>query len=162
MIITHDDIKKAGRSEYQWQQRSIMRRMHKVNMNVMAMGMRNRLVKRRGGIDENETGYLQRYVVRQYERIIKYLILNTNNVALQIIPSEHNFDFDFPRRRGEICPTSPTCLDRLSCFSSPKFAGTLKWRLPFLRLNFRIVVHAYASISPTGIDKTKGWYMLII
>jgi hypothetical protein len=70
-----------------------MRRMRKVNINVMAMGMRNRLSKRRGGIDGNLTGCLQGYVVLQYERTIKYLILNTNNIVLQIIPGEHNFDF---------------------------------------------------------------------
>jgi hypothetical protein len=49
-----------------------------------------------------------------------------------------------------------------TCFSSPKFARTLNWRLPFLWLNFRIVVHAYASISPTGIRKTKPWYIPLI
>jgi hypothetical protein len=59
----------------------------------MVMGMKNRLSKRPVGIDKNLTGWLQRYVVLQYERMIKYLILNTNNVALQIILSEHIFDF---------------------------------------------------------------------
>jgi hypothetical protein len=62
-------------------------------MDDIAMGMINRLSKWRGSIDKNLTGCLQRYVVLQYERTIKYLILNTNNIVLQIISSEHNFDF---------------------------------------------------------------------
>jgi ribose 1,5-bisphosphokinase PhnN len=77
--------------------------MPTVNMNVMVMGMRNRLSKRRRGSDENLTGRLQRHVVLHDERMIKYLILNTNNIVLQIVPNEHHFDFDFHRRPKEIC-----------------------------------------------------------
>jgi hypothetical protein len=43
---------------------------------------------------------LQGNVILQYERTRKYSILNTNNIALQIIASEHNFDFH--RRPREI------------------------------------------------------------
>jgi hypothetical protein len=62
-------------------------------VNYIAMGMRNRLSKPRGSIGNNMTGRLPRYVVLQYERIIKYLILNTNNAAFQIIHRDHNFAF---------------------------------------------------------------------
>jgi hypothetical protein len=40
---------------------------------------------------------------------MKYLILNTNNIALQIIPRKHNFDFY--RRQREMCRPSPAYLD---------------------------------------------------
>jgi hypothetical protein len=113
MIITHDNIKKADRSEYQWQQWSIMRRLRQVNLNVMVMGMRNRLWKRRGSIGKNLTGCLQRYVFLQYERMIKYLILNTNNIVLQIIPRENNFDSH--RRPREMCRTNSTRFDSPAC-----------------------------------------------
>jgi hypothetical protein len=83
-----------------------MRRTYKANVNVGAMGMRNRLSKRGGPIDENLRGCFQRHVVLRYERTIKYLILNTNNIVLQIISSEHNFDF--LRSPGEMCGTNPT------------------------------------------------------
>jgi hypothetical protein len=46
-----------------------------VNINVRVMRMRNRLSKSRGSIDDNLTWCLQRYIVFQYERMIKYLIL---------------------------------------------------------------------------------------
>jgi hypothetical protein len=82
-----------------------MRRIYKVALNVIAMGMRDRLFKRRQSIDENMTGCLQRYVIFQHERTMKYLISNTNNIVLQIIPRKH--DFDFHCRRGEICRTNP-------------------------------------------------------
>jgi hypothetical protein len=49
----------------------------------------------------------------------------------------------------------------LTCFSSPKFVRTLKWRLPFLGLNFRIVGYAYTSISRTDIHKTKRRSILL-
>jgi hypothetical protein len=42
---------------------------------------------------QKSDGLLQIYVVLQYERMIKYLISDANNVAFQIIPEEHNFDF---------------------------------------------------------------------
>jgi hypothetical protein len=109
MIITPYDIKNLEGCGYQWQQWRIARRIYKVNVGVIAMGMRNRLSKARGSIDKNLTGCLQRYIVFQYERMIKYLILNTNNVAFQIIPNEHNFDFH--RGPREICRPNPTWLD---------------------------------------------------
>jgi hypothetical protein len=62
-------------------------------MDVIAMGMRNRLSKPRERTNKNLTGCLQRYTVLQYEEKIVYLILNTNNIVLQIIPGEDNFDF---------------------------------------------------------------------
>jgi hypothetical protein len=79
-------------------------------MEVIVMGMRNRLFKPHAPIGENLTGCLQRYVVLQYERTIKYLILNANNIALQIIFSEHLFDFH--HIPGEMCRINPTCLGR--------------------------------------------------
>jgi hypothetical protein len=88
-----------------------MRRLYKVTVNVMAMGMKNQLLKPDEWIHEDLTGCLQRYVVLQYERMIKYLILNTNNVAFQTILREHNFDFDFHCRSREIFRTRPTCPD---------------------------------------------------
>jgi hypothetical protein len=81
-------------------------------MNVMVMGMKNRLSKPRTSTDKNITGWLQRYVVLQYERMIQYLILNTNNIVLQMIPSEH--DFDFHRRREKFAKQS----DVTRCFLS--------------------------------------------
>jgi hypothetical protein len=90
-----------------------MGQIYKVNMSVIAMGMTNRLSKPLESIDKNLTGCLQRNMVLQYERTIKYLILNTNDIVLQIIPSEHNFDFHC--RPGEICRTSPTCVDGPVC-----------------------------------------------
>jgi hypothetical protein len=84
-------------------------------MNLIAMGMRNRLSKRHGSVDENLTGCLQRYAVLQYEITIKYLILNTNNIVLQIISSEHNFDFDFHRSPREMWRPNPMCLERSVC-----------------------------------------------
>jgi hypothetical protein len=62
-------------------------------MDITPMEMRNQLSKPHERTDKNLTGCLQIYVVLQYERVIKYLILNANNLALQIILSEHNFDF---------------------------------------------------------------------
>jgi hypothetical protein len=64
--------------------------------------MRNRLSKRGESIDKNLTGCLQRYGVLQYERMIKYFISNINNVVLQIIASERDFDFDFHRTDRDI------------------------------------------------------------
>jgi hypothetical protein len=92
-------------------------------------GNEKSVVETAGSIDKNLTGCLQRYVVLQYERMIKYLILNTNNIVLQIIPSEHNFDFH--RRRGEICPTNPTCLDRPACRHLVAWI-TCRWSNPVL------------------------------
>jgi hypothetical protein len=109
MIITHDNIEKEDRCEYQWQQWSIMRRISK--MNVRALRMRNRLSKPREWTDKNLTGCLQGYTILQDEKTIKYLILNPNNIALQIVPTEHKFDFDFHRRPGGFCRTSPMCLN---------------------------------------------------
>jgi hypothetical protein len=78
-------------------------------MNVMVMGMTNWLSKPRGPTNKNLAGCLQRYVILGYERMRKYLILNTNNVILQIIPSQPHFDFH--RRPGETYPTIPIFLD---------------------------------------------------
>jgi formamidopyrimidine-DNA glycosylase len=64
--------------------------------------MRNGLSKRRGRIDKNLTERLQRYVILQYERTGKYLILNINNIALQVMLSEHHFDFDFHQTNPDI------------------------------------------------------------
>jgi hypothetical protein len=80
-------------------------------MNVMANGMRNRLSKPRWSLNENLTGCWQRNVVLGYERNHKVLNFTTNNTVLQIIPSEHNFDFHFHHRTGETCPAKPTCSD---------------------------------------------------
>jgi hypothetical protein len=70
-----------------------MPRIDKVTMDGSAMGLRNGLSNPHERTDRSLTACLQRSVVLQYERTIKYFILNTNNVALQIIPSEHSFDF---------------------------------------------------------------------
>jgi hypothetical protein len=59
-----------------------MRRIYEVIVNASSLRMRNYLLKRGEWTDKNLTGCLQIYVVLQYERMIKYLILNTNNVAL--------------------------------------------------------------------------------
>jgi hypothetical protein len=78
-----------------------MRRIDKVTVNERPLRMRNRLSKTHEWTHKNPTGCLQRYVVLQYERMIKYFILNTDNVVLQIIAREHNFDFH--RRSREMC-----------------------------------------------------------
>jgi hypothetical protein len=48
--------------------------------------MRNCLSKLREPSNENQTGYLQRYVVLGYERKRKDLNFKTNDRALQMIP----------------------------------------------------------------------------
>jgi hypothetical protein len=98
MIVTHDNIQKANRGEYHWRQWSIMRQTYTVNMNNRSLRMRNRLSKRHERTKEDMTDCLQRYVVLQYERMIKYLILNTSTVALEIIFREHDFDFHWTVR----------------------------------------------------------------
>jgi hypothetical protein len=104
MSITRRDDHDSERNEYMWQQRSVIRRIYEVNMNVIINGMRNRLSKPRRSIKENLTGCLQRYVVLGYERNRKYLKFKINNIVLQIIPRGQAFDFDFHHRTGEICP----------------------------------------------------------
>jgi hypothetical protein len=71
-----------------------------LNVNVSVMTMRNRLSNPIRSVHQNLTACLQRHVVLQTQRTRKYLVLNTNNSALQIIPSE--YDLDFHRRPGEI------------------------------------------------------------
>jgi hypothetical protein len=56
----------------------------------MAKGMIKWLSNPREPINDNLTGCLQRGVVVGYERMIKWLISNTNNVVLEIIPGKHN------------------------------------------------------------------------
>jgi hypothetical protein len=80
----------------------------------MVMGMRNRLAKPHEWIHKNPTGCLQKYVVLQYERIIKHFILNTNDVLSQIIAKEHNFEFH--RTSREICAIGPS---RSTVWSNP-------------------------------------------
>jgi hypothetical protein len=70
-----------------------MPRIYNVHTKMIAMRMKNQLSKRDKSIEKNLTGCLQRYVVLQYERMIKYLILNINNVMFQRIVREHNSDF---------------------------------------------------------------------
>jgi hypothetical protein len=64
-----------------------------------------------GRVDQRKSNmrFLQRYVLG-YERMREYLISTTNNIASQIIPRKYYFDFHC--RRGEMCGTSPACLDR--------------------------------------------------
>jgi hypothetical protein len=69
-------------------------------MNMRINGMRNRLSKPRRSINKNLTGCLQRYVVLGYEKNRKYLEFKINNIVLQIIAREHNFDFH--RRNRDI------------------------------------------------------------
>jgi hypothetical protein len=88
----------------------------KLDLIVIAMGITNWLSKPREPINKNLTGCLQRYVILRYERMRKYLIFNTNNIAFQILPREHHFDFH--RRPGKICGTSSRCLNPWSPVSA--------------------------------------------
>jgi hypothetical protein len=93
MIITHDNHKRMESCEHQYHPGRIPCPIYKVDVNVIAKGMGNQLLKRRGSVDKDLTRSLQTYVVLQYERMIKYLISDTNNGAQLIIPRKHNFDF---------------------------------------------------------------------
>jgi hypothetical protein len=78
-------------------------------MNIVAKGMTNWSAKRRQSIQGNLTRCLQRNVVFGYERMKKYSISNTNNIMLQIILKQHNFDFHGRRERlGEAEQRVPT------------------------------------------------------
>jgi hypothetical protein len=63
-----------------------------VNMNAVPKGMIHWLFKPRGSIREKLTVCLQRDVVFGYESMLKCLISNTNNIMLQIIPTERNYN----------------------------------------------------------------------
>jgi hypothetical protein len=67
--------------------------------------MRNQPSNPRQSTTDNLTGCLQRYVAFGYERNGKYLDFKINNIVLQIIAREHNFDFH--HRKGETCPAKP-------------------------------------------------------
>jgi hypothetical protein len=71
-------------------------------MNIRANGM----INRRGVTNDNLTGGLQGYVVLECERVIRSLISNANNVALQLITREHNLGFH--RRTGQTERTRTT------------------------------------------------------
>jgi hypothetical protein len=60
------------------------RQQNEVTVDIRTKGMRNLLSKRRGSVNKNLTGCLQRCVILGYERKRKYLIFNTNNTVLQI------------------------------------------------------------------------------
>jgi hypothetical protein len=62
-------------------------------MKIISKGMSNQLSKPHGSIDENLTGWLQRYVMLGYERNRKHFFLNINNMVLQTILRSHHFDF---------------------------------------------------------------------
>jgi hypothetical protein len=84
-------------------------RRDEVKLNIRVNGMRNRPLSPSRSIQENVTGCLQKYVVLKYEISRKYLKFKINNIVLQIILREHNFDFH--HRTGETCPAKPTCPD---------------------------------------------------
>jgi hypothetical protein len=93
MSITHDAAKKVESDKCRWQQSSMSPQIHQVNRNINVNAMRNRWFRPRGSINKSLTGCLQRYIVLGDERNRTYLLLNMNNIALQIISWEHNFDF---------------------------------------------------------------------
>jgi hypothetical protein len=99
--IAHDAIKNTERGEDYWQQHSMACQIYEIAVNIRANGMRNRLIKPGERIVENLTGCFERYVVRGSERSCKYLFLNINNMVLQIIPKQHNFDLIFSTLREE-------------------------------------------------------------
>jgi hypothetical protein len=68
LVITHNIVKNAKSDGYQWQQSSMTHQIYKMNLNIRCKGTKNRWIKRGGSIDENLTGYLQRYGVPGYER----------------------------------------------------------------------------------------------
>jgi hypothetical protein len=79
--------------------------------------MRNRPSEPRRSISENQIACLQRYIVLGYERKRRYSKFKINNIVLQIILREYNFDFhqrnrdiQFPSfsrpktKNGSFCP----------------------------------------------------------
>jgi hypothetical protein len=74
--------------------------VYEVVMNARPNRMRNRWSKSRETLNENPTGCLQKCAVLGQERKWRYLLSNTNNMVLQITPSERSCDF-YPRT-GEI------------------------------------------------------------
>jgi hypothetical protein len=78
--------------------------MYEIDVRRNINGMRNGLSERRTTFNENLTEFVQKYVAVRYERNHKYLLLNRNNIALQIIVWQENFDC---RRRNRDIDISP-------------------------------------------------------
>jgi hypothetical protein len=66
----------------------------------MAMGMPNCPVNPTGSVSQKSARILTEYGIIQCEKIMKYLILNTNNIALRIIARANNSDLH--HRPGEM------------------------------------------------------------
>jgi hypothetical protein len=62
-------------------------------MNIILQRKINCLPKAHGSISENLTGCLHRYAVFGYERMIKHLNSNPNNIVWRTIFREQNFGF---------------------------------------------------------------------
>jgi hypothetical protein len=92
-IITHDAVENAESSEDSSQQHSMAPQVYQVNVHITDKGVRNQLSERPGSIDNNPTGYLQRYVVLGRERNRKILEFKINYMLMEIMSWEHNVDF---------------------------------------------------------------------
>jgi hypothetical protein len=70
------------------------------NVNIRAKGTRNRLSKPHRSVNKCLASCLQRSVVFGYERKRKDFNFQANNIVLQIMSMEH--DFDFHRKNRDI------------------------------------------------------------
>jgi hypothetical protein len=75
-------------------------------------------------INKKLTASLKRYIVLGHERMTKYSISNTNDIALQIIHREHNSDCH--RKTGGNRPDRPSALCGRKDFSLEE--SGVRWR----------------------------------
>jgi hypothetical protein len=128
------------------------------------------------GVNRNITSVISCYTSGRPEAVTCLFQWFTNAIPLRGVVERESFSdqrLDLHRKRGimhkiQMMRSTDPLPNRgigamlcdfsrrpITCFSSPKCGITLNWRLPFLWLNFCIVVHGYPSISSTGIHKTK-------